>query len=139
MRGIFKGEASRPLVNCSTSLEYNKRIAELRQTLRTRGYPECVMPDMPYDASRRQSYPNKYRCRNNACSSRSRPFLKISVPYSQQLRQLKLKSRADCLLSRLRAQLGSDFLGDARILVAYDVEDCLFRSSYGMSFIPDTI
>jgi len=139
-RGIFKGEAIRHMVNCSTCIEYDKRIAELRQTLRIRGYPECVMPRIPYDAPKRQEYLDKYRRRGTASSpSDSKPFLKLSVGYSASLRKLRLRGRAENLISRLRARLGGDFLQEARIVVAHPIQDCLFRSSYQKNFLLDTV
>ena len=141
MRGIFKGEAVRHMVNCSTSVEYDKRIAELRLILRSRGYPECVMPEVPYDATKRQRYLDKYRHRGNANapSSTSPPLLKISVCYSHQLRPLKLRSRAEAIISRLKAHLGADFLSGARTFVAFKKQDCLFRSSYKYNFLLDSM
>ena len=61
--------------------------------------------------------------------------LKITTSYSESLRHLKLRARADQLLSRLRAQLGSDFLSGARVFVAHEVQASLFRSSYPWNFL----
>ena len=123
----------RHLVNCSDALEYDKRIAELRQTLRTRGYPECVMPSVPFDPDKRQQYLERYR--NRALYREKPQVLKIVTNYSESLRHLKLRARADQLLSRLRAQLGSDFLSGARVFVAHQVQASLFRSSYPWNFL----
>ena len=118
-------------MNCSIPTEYDARVSELRNTLRNRGYPECVMPILPYDAAKRKRYLNKYRLR----SAVHRPtMLKIAVPYSEQLRELSLKPRAEKLISRLRAELGGDFLDGARVFIANTVQYSLFRTSYKMNF-----
>ena len=62
--------------------------------------------------------------------------LHISARFSDKLRKLRLRQRATSLLDTLRAELGSDFLGGARIFVTNPIQRNLFMSSYSMNFPP---
>ena len=61
---IFKGEARRHLVNCSTEQEYGDRIAQLRYALLSRGYPESALQSIPYSREKRDAVLRQLHARN---------------------------------------------------------------------------
>ena len=98
---------------------------------------ECVLPHIPYDASKRQEYLAKYRRRvRTSKRTTQHDMLHISVKFNEKLRKLRLKHRATILLDNLRAELGSSFLQDVRVFMTHPVQRNLFMSSYGMNYLP---
>ena len=140
-RGIFTGEAVRHLVNCSTEAAFDEHISDLRQALRSRGYPEILMPYVRYDALKRSELLSKYAARGRSSDVRppTQNVLAFKVRYCGALPRLRLKTRVDRLLCSLRAELGPDFLPQTRIVLSCMTQRNQFLSHYSKNFLPPFI
>ena len=95
------------------------------------------MPHIAYDANRRWEYMRKYYTRvwGRKCSS-DRSILPLKVKYCDDLRRLRLKSRAEDLLLKLRQEVGTDFLQNTRIVIAHIGQKNSFLSQYRRNYLP---
>ena len=134
LREIFRGEAIRHMVNCSRSVDYDAHVSELRATLKMRGYPDEWLPHVPYNADTRQSYLDRYARRRHRSPRQRQDILALKVRYCSAVHQLALKSKADALITHLKAQLGDSFLAGSRLVVAYKAQRTSFLSHYKMNF-----
>ena len=83
------GESMRHLLNCSREADYNSNISALRESLRSRGYPETFLPTTPYDPAKREHAMERLR-RRNLSDRRDRKctqkLITLPVRYSDQQR-----------------------------------------------------
>ena len=110
---------------------FASNIAALRSALRTRGYPEFLLPEVPYDAEKRASYLEKFKSRNlhdasRSSNAKSTDLLVFKIPYSEQARKLSIRRRVKDFVSELRTDIGADFLNQVHVVVAHPVQENLF-------------
>ena len=133
-RGIYiVGESMRHLMNCSTEEDYVDNVSNLRESLRSRGYPEMFFfPPVPYDAAKRQRALQNLRGRNLTNRDRKRKpnILTLPVKYSHQQQSMGLASKATKLIEELRHDLGRDFCADTRVVVSNIVQRNAFTQTY---------
>ena len=95
---------------------------------------------MRYDAKERQQLLQRLQSRK--LQSRSQhvqkkdDLLVVKINFSEELKQVRLKSRIEEVLKQLREQIGCNCLQDAHIVVAHMVESNIFMESYNMNFLP---
>ena len=58
-----------------------------------------------------------------------------TVPYNQSLHKLRLKKEVDKVVSLLRREVGSDFLENTRLVIAFCVRGASFRLTYKQHFV----
>ena len=56
-------------------------------------------------------------------------------PYNQSLHKLRLKKEVDKVVSLLRREVGSDFLENTRLVIAFCVRGASFRLAYKQHFV----
>ena len=59
----------------------------------------------------------------------------FKVPYNQSLHKLRLKKEVDKVVSLLRREVGSDFLENTRLVIAFCVRGASFRLTYGRNIL----
>ena len=59
----------------------------------------------------------------------------FKVPYNQSLHKLRLKREVDKVVSLLRREVGSDFLQNTRLVIAFCVRGASFRLTYKQHFV----
>ena len=59
----------------------------------------------------------------------------FKVPYNQSLHKLRLKREVDKVVSLLRREVGSDFLENTRLVIAFCVRGASFRLTYGRNIL----
>ena len=59
----------------------------------------------------------------------------LKVPYNQSLHKLRLKREGDKVVSLLRREVGSDFLQNTRLVIAFCVRGASFRLTYKQHFV----
>ena len=80
---IFKGEATRHLLNCNRIEDFQREISELRMNLARRGYPQHAMPNVEYDPVKRQGLLQKLHAREQNCSKkRNDAVMVFKCPYT---------------------------------------------------------
>ena len=134
----YTGESTRHLVNCSTQAAFDDHVSDLRQALRSRGYPEFLMPHIAYDASKRSQYLSKYAARRRSTEKQpsTHNVLAFKVKYCNALRRLRLKTRVEELICNLRAELGAGFLPQSRIVMSYITQENQFLAHDAKNFLP---
>ena len=119
--------------------KYNHLESRLTGQREARGYPDCMMPDMPYDEHKRACYLSKYASRarlpSESCNQPA-PVLPFKVKYSDAIRPLRLKSRIEDLLQNIRSEIGDDFLRDTRVLLSFPTQRNQFLAQYARNFLP---
>jgi len=136
--GIFKGESMRHMLNCSDESTYHAKVSELELALARRGYPPCVMKRVPYDPVLRMEKMRSFQTRQHGPQSSARSHqntLVMKLPYSPQLRAIRIRAAYDLLLRELQTVLGSTFLRDTRFVCAHPTSTSLFLDTYGLNYI----
>ena len=106
----------------------------------TRGYPAHMLPTIEYDAENRERLLNRLeskRMMRDQSRSRNREYsvMAFKVPYNQSLHKLRLKKEVDKVVSLLRREVGSDFLENTRLVIAFCVRGASFRLTYKQHFV----
>ena len=115
-------------------------MTHLRNALMTRGYPAHMLPTIEYDAENRERLLNRLeskRMMRDQSRSRNREYsvMAFKVPYNQSLHKLRLKKEVDKVVSLLRREVGSDFLENTRLVIAFCVRGASFRLTYGRNIL----
>jgi hypothetical protein len=133
---LFIGEARRHLLNCSSPDDYNDAIEKLRGNLRKRGFPDVLMPPVPYDAAMRESMIRNLVERPNQAKPHRRAS-DLALKYcmvTPQLRHIGIRPAFNKLLRSLRQQLGEDFLRTDKFVIAHPSRRSLFLQYYAFNF-----
>ena len=139
--GIYRGELTRHLVNCTSEDAFNRHATTLRHELQQRGYPRCLLPPAKYDHSVRQEHLRKLARRDRHAPPKkgfNKDVLVMKLIYTPQLRHLRIRQAARSLIARLRESLGSSFLANTKLVIANNVATNLFRATYKLIFSAET-
>ena len=112
-----------------------------RLNLIARGFPECALPRIPYDKTRRDAALQKLRLRDRLRRSHSstnadQNILVFKCEYTPQYKYIGLRKEYANLIRKLRAYVGNDFLRDVRFVVAHPVATNAFMLTYRYNFVP---
>ena len=136
--GVFRGEVTRHLINCSTEVAYDKNVLRLRSALKARGYPMFVLPDAPYDEAARHEHIQKLYRRSREPKVKKANLdsevLVFKVEYSPQLRIVNIRKEFKELVRCLRMHVGDGLLRETRLIIAHPVSRNSFVEHYGMNF-----
>ena len=139
--GIFRGETTRHLLNCSNSDDFYSKVNELRDTLLRRGYPYSALPHVDYDEDKRRSMLEKLQTRDrfNPAPKAHRDVVVFKCPYGVHIRRLGIHKECKRLIHALRSHLGRDFLQDTRVVLAHPVTSNLFLNTIRYNYIPSSV
>ena len=97
------------------------------------------MQHVQYDAVKRSACISKLASRDMRTkhdTQHSDAHLAIKVDYSEDMRRLKLKSKIEVLLVRLRERVGQSFMNPCRIILCYPTQRNNFMHGYVWNFLP---
>ena len=103
-----------------------------------RGYPPGVMRRVPYDHALRMQKMRSFQARQRGpeCSAKSHQNIVVmKLPYSPQLRAIRIRAAYQLLLRELQTVLGSTFLRNTRFVCAHPTATSLFLDTYGLNYI----
>ena len=125
------------LLNCSCEDDFDSEIAFLRAELSKRGYPSSCMPEVKYSVADRQIFIRKLDARDVSRPAHASPknVLVLSTEFSRQIQQLRLRTRIDELLDKLRNRIGNEFFTNGTAIIAYPSANTIFQRTYRMSFL----
>ena len=134
--GIFRSETNRHLLNCSNPQDFYVKIAELRATLRKRGYPSSALPIVTYDEDKRSCMLERLRTARNRfepASTSSQDVIVFKCPYGIHIRRLGIHKECTKLMQALKSHLNGL---DARIILAHPIKQNLFLKTLRYNYPP---
>ena len=125
------------MINSSSEEDFDASVTSLRRMLQSRGYPPQIMPDVKYDATKREEFLTRLRAREFASSTDEvcPRHVVFKCQYGAYLKPLRLQKELTKLYQQLRVILGSAFLEDVCTRIAHPVSNNLFTSVHRYNFV----
>ena len=97
------------------------------------------MSRVPYDPELRmqklRGFQTRQRGLKSSAKSHQQNIVVMKLPYSPQLRAIRIRAAFHLLLRELQTVLGSTFLRDTRFVCAHPTATSLFLDTYGLNYI----
>ena len=101
--------------------------------------PRALLPVCEYSSADRAAFIEKLAARQGAervQTSRPCNILVFQNEYSDQALALRMKSRIDDLIFKLRVRIGDEFFSGGKVVLAYPAWNTVFQRTYRMNFLP---
>ena len=132
---IFRNEAYRHMINCSSESDYLRLTERVAQDLRARGYPSHMLCPPPYSEEHRQEFFRKLHARQPKSTKKldDNTLTYVSM-YSSAQRGVRIQREIHKLLGSLRTELGAAFLPNPNVIIANKIAPNLFLRSHALNF-----